>query len=211
MINNQATKSILKPLDRIASRGYHISSVFRDWVALMLYALCRQEEYYLEVMGRYKNDAEPGKREADYFASAFAGLNIQMAEVNHDLLGDVYMEIAGNYSAKNMGQFFTPHPVCDMMARLSIPNPPEKPVSVSDPACGSARNLISAAKMLNPDSFFVGIDLDTVCVQMAALNCCFFNMNALIFHGNTLEMTFYTAYRTKNSVFGGSVWQLPES
>jgi hypothetical protein len=210
MINLTAIKDILKPLERIASRGYHMGSVYRDWVSLVLYALMRDDDLYMEVMGRYKNEGKDGEREADLFAHAFHMLMKWSAKENHDLLGDIYMEIATNYDSKSMGQFFTPIPVCDAMAKMAVGENNDKPVSVADPACGSSRNLISAAKVVHADSFFHGIDLDTVCVRMSAINCCMFNMNAVILHGNTLSMKFFGGFTTHRSMLGGTVRALTE-
>lgn len=210
MINPTAIKEILKPLEQIASRGYHMGSVYRDWVSLVLYSLMRDDDLYLEVMGRYSNDGNKGEREADKFAESFKLLMKWCARENHDLLGDVYMEIATNYDSKSMGQFFTPIPVCDAMAKMTVGTDNDKPVSVADPACGSSRNLISAAKVVHAESFFHGIDLDTVCVRMSAINCCMFNMNAVILHGNTLSMKFFDGYTTKRTPLGGTVRRLTE-
>lgn len=98
MINHQATKETLKPIEAIASGGHHMSTVFRDWVSLMLYSLMRDDELYGEVLSRY--NAEKSQQR---FAEAFSVLMKWMQRENHDLLGDVYMELAGNYSTKNVG------------------------------------------------------------------------------------------------------------
>ncbi|MDR9419492.1 N-6 DNA methylase [Gracilimonas sp.] len=196
-----------KLINQIASKGYNIGSVFRDWVSLMLYALSKEEELYMEVMSRYRNEGEP--READLFAKAFAELQTEMRKENHDVLGGVYMEIVSNWSAKGMGQFFTPVGLCDMMADINIKDD-KKPVSVADPACGSGRTLVSSAKRVHSDSWFHGIDADNVCAQMCALNFCFFNMNGYVIHGNTLSMKFYDGWITNGSAIGGAVRQMSE-
>lgn len=201
-------RTITKYLDSIASKGYNIGSIFRDWVSLMLFALAKEEDMYMEIMGRYRNDGK--EREADLFAKAFAQLQIEMKKENHDLLGDIYMEIVSNWSAKGMGQFFTPIGLCDMMADLTIQDVPDKSVSVADPACGSGRTLISAAKRTHADSEFHGTDADNVCAQMCALNMCFFNMNGFVIHGNTLSMKYYDGWITRRSVFGGSVRRMSD-
>ena len=94
-------KSVTKHLNQIASKGYNIGTVFRDWVSLMLFALAKEEDLYMEVMNRYRNEGTEN-READLFAKAFAELQIEMRKENHDVLGDIYMEIVSNYSAKGM-------------------------------------------------------------------------------------------------------------
>lgn len=201
----QATKT----LNEISSKGYNIGSVFRDWVSLMLFSLAKEEEMYLEIMGRYRNDGKP--READLFARAFSELMDEMRKENHDVLGGIYMEIVSNWSAKGMGQFFTPIHLCDAMAQLTISDPPDNPVTVADPACGSGRTFISAAKLVNAKSWFHGIDADNVCAQMCALNLCFFNMNGYVIHGNTLSMKFYDGWITNNSLLGGAIRRMKDN
>ena len=204
------TADILKPLDRIQARGYTMSKVFRDWVRLMLYSLQRRDDPYLEVMDRYPNDREEGDREADLFSEAFARLMNQMQKYNVEQLGDCYMEIAGNYSVQGMGQYFTPQPVCDMMAQLTIPDTDVEAPRVADPACGSGRLLHSAAKILPTDAHFTGIDLDSICAHMATLNLCFFNMNGVIIHGNALSMEYYNGWITQRSPMGGQIREMAE-
>lgn len=201
-------RSITKNLNQIASEGYNIGQVFRDWVSLMLFSLAKEEDMYLEIMGRYRNEGKEN-READLFAKAFGQLQIEMGKENHDILGDIYMEIVSNWSAKGMGQFFTPVNLCEMMADMTIKDD-SKPVSVADPACGSGRTLISAAKRTHADSEFHAVDADNVCAQMCALNMCFFNMNGFVIHGNTLSMKYYDGWITKRSIFGGSVRRMSD-
>ncbi|WP_441001288.1 N-6 DNA methylase [Fodinibius sp. SL11] len=211
-----ATSDILKPLDRIQARGYTMSKVFRDWVRLMLYALQRNDEQYLQVMERYPNEREKGEREADLFTEAYGLLMQKMAKDRKmkanpkEYLGDIYMEVAGNYSVQGMGQYFTPQPVCDMMAQLTIPETDEEAPRVADPACGSGRLLHSAAKLLSTNAHFTGIDLDSICAHMATLNLCFFNMDGVIIHGNALSMEYYNGWITKRSMLGGQIREMTE-
>lgn len=204
------TAEILKPLDRIQSRGYTMSKVFRDWVRLMLLALQRRDEPYLEVMNRYPNDREKGEREADLFADAFAELMHQTQKYSTEMLGDCYMEIAGNYSVQGMGQYFTPQPICDMMASMTIPGSEEEEPRVADPACGSGRLLHSAAKILPATAHFTGVDLDSICAHMATLNLCFFNMNGVIIHGNALSMKYYNGWIIKRTAIGGTIREMSQ-
>ena len=66
----------------------------------------------------------------------------------HDVLGNIYEQ---KVSHGHNGQFFTPQSVCDLMAQITVN---EDAKSISDPACGSGRNLISAAKKVSPDTYF---------------------------------------------------------
>lgn len=211
-----ATTEILKPLDRIQRRGYTMSKVFRDWVGLMLYSLQRQDDPYLDIMDRYPNDRDKGEREADLFAKSFQILlskmkaDQQTGAEPREYLGDIYMEVAGNYSVQGMGQYFTPQPVCDMMAQMTIPDADEDSPRVADPACGSGRLLHSAAKLLPTSAHFTGVDLDSICAHMATLNLCFFNMNGVIIHGNAISMEYYNGWITKRSMLGGQIREMTD-
>ncbi|WP_152529728.1 hypothetical protein [Candidatus Halobonum tyrrellensis] len=69
---------ILDPVEEIERRGFSRYDVFRDWVDLMLAALQRDDDTYLETLGRYDRDGthdrERGERVPDLFASAFSEL-----------------------------------------------------------------------------------------------------------------------------------------
>jgi len=80
-----------------------------------------------------------------------------------DPLGELYMQAI---SKGHNGQYFTPEPICDMMAAISVGNP-EDGQTVADCACG--RMLLSAAKM-NRHLKFYGADLDITCCKMALVN-----------------------------------------
>jgi len=61
--------------------------------------------------------------------------------------------------------------------------------TVSDPACGSGGFFISFEK-LNPLAHFYGVDLSLICAKMTALNMWLFDLNADIYHGDSLAMKF---------------------
>ena len=51
MSNTFDVERILDPLETIGRRGFGRYDVFRDWVDLMLSALQRDEDAYLETLG----------------------------------------------------------------------------------------------------------------------------------------------------------------
>jgi hypothetical protein len=97
------------------------------------------------------------------------------------------------------GQFLTPEPVCELMARLMIsdnqPSNEGDRKAISDPCCGSGRMLIAAAK-IHPGSDLVGQDVDVRCVRMTALNLAFRNLYGFVIWGNTLRLEQKLIYRT---------------
>ena len=195
--------------------GYSRHQVYDDWLDLMTYALQRDDESYLEVLDRYDNDREKGEREADHFSYAFGLLQEGMSEVNHDLLGVVYEEMGQSSDA--FGQHFTPHNLCDAKAEMLLGDTDpeedrEEPYRVQDPASGSGRLLVSAAKKL-PDSVdteFYGVDKDSTCAKMTALNLTFFNMDGYAVQGDSLTMDYHRVWQTRGSALGGEIRELED-
>jgi type I restriction-modification system DNA methylase subunit len=201
------TKEILRQLEIITRKGYDAHQVFDDWIALMFWALQRNDEEYLKIVRRYRNERPPGDREIDHFCHAFGLLMKKMAETNKELLGELYMtwEVSNKYT----GQFFTPWPVAEFMARILAPTGG----AISDCACGSGVMLIAACKTMTNEQLdrtvFVGQDIDFTCVMMCALNLTFFNLHGYVILGNTLAMERRLIFRTVRSYMGGSISEIP--
>lgn len=90
-----------------------------------------------------------------------------------DALGMAYEVISSSSKASALGQFFTPKPVCDMMAQITGPlkevGERSTGLRVNDPACGSGRTLLSFNKVA-PGNLLYADDLDGICTKMAAIN-----------------------------------------
>lgn len=193
--------------------GYSRHKVYADWLDLMTYALQRDDDNYLEIVDRYDNDRKKGEREIDHFTRAFGLLQKGMAETNHDLLGVVYEEMG--HSSDAFGQHFTPHNLSDAMAEMSIDDVDEdrdEPYRIQDPASGSGRMLISAAKVLpdGVDAEFYGVDKDSTCAKMTALNLCFFNLDGYAVQGDSLTLDYRRAWSTHGTLIGGEIYELEE-
>jgi type I restriction-modification system DNA methylase subunit len=200
-------KGIIRELEKITAEGYSYSNVFDDWIDLMINAFTSQEEDYLKIVKRYRNNREMGEREIDHFAKALSALMQEMQETNEDILGEVYMEWGSKN--KSMGQFFTPTHICRMMAELVGVNGTGR--KVLDPCCGSGRMLVEGCKTCNPDDrIFMGQDLDMTCVKMTALNLMFFNLNGYAIQGNTLAFECNEVYETRRTPLGGDLRKLQD-
>jgi type I restriction-modification system DNA methylase subunit len=199
-------KEILKQLECILSRGYSSSTIFNDWLDLMIYALQRDDEHYLEIVKKYRNDQPQGKREIDHFCYAFGLLTKHMQKTNDEVLGEVYME--WNMANRYRGQFFTPKHIAGFMAKCLSP----KGEKILDPCCGSGIMLVESIKtMTNCDldnAVFYGQDIDLTCVKMCALNLLFFNVHGFVIWGDTLLMECNKVYQTNRSYLGGSIREL---
>ena len=96
-----------------------------------------REARYMAIIGRYTKD------QAMRFAGALAALTLAMEAAGFaDVLGTAFMEL--ELANKWAGQFFTPYPVCQLMAQLNIGQEMSDKleergfVTVCDPACGAA-------------------------------------------------------------------------
>jgi type I restriction-modification system DNA methylase subunit len=117
----------------------------------------------------------------------------------NDPIGELYMQAISN---GHNGQYFTPTPICDMLAIMSLGNNPEPGETVSDCACGSGRMLLAAAK-INRYLQLYGADLDNTCCKMALLNMLFNSLTGEIAHMNSLSNDFYTGYKVTTILVDG--------
>lgn len=218
-------KETWKHLQEIARFGYSSSDVFSDFVEVCLSALLSftdnlqhtdykeftdrltqnklsgvYEERYMGLVAKYKENKtrKPGQRPADYFKLAWNALQKETAEVQQDVLGEIY---ESQISLGEHGQFFTPPSVTDVMIQMLGPLQPGE--NVSNPACGSGRFFISMAKV-NRDLHFHGVDVSPICARMAALNMWLFDLNADIYQGNSLSMEMSYVWRIRR---GGFLWE----
>ncbi|KQL43903.1 restriction endonuclease subunit M [Brevibacillus choshinensis] len=100
---------------------------------------------------------------------------------NGDVIGDAYEFLIGQFASeagKKAGEFYTPHEVSDMMARIAaIGQEDKKLFSVYDPTMGSGSLMLNIRNYINhPDSVkYHGQELNTTTFNLAKMN--------LILHG----------------------------
>ncbi len=169
-------------------RRYDLHRVFTDSLELFVCALSlgAKEERYLEIIGRYE------KPEDYELSEAFGALVLEMDNDGQGLkdgFGDFFME---HLSHGRNGQFFTPEPVCEMMAQVT--GAPHDGARVLDCACGSGRLLMAAAK-LNRNALFFGADIDRTCCLMSVINFCLNGMLGEVAWMDSLSNKFYGAWR----------------
>ena len=96
-----------------------------------------------------------------------------------DILGMVYQSLASNYGTKALGQYFTPEPLANMMAKMTYNQQifeNQHAVRFSEPASGSGIMVLSFMKTVFEDSpdymkklSVTVVDLDVTCVKMSVL------------------------------------------
>lgn len=123
------------------------------------------EQLYLQTIKPYE------KHEIEELGKALGTIQLNILDNPYsDILGEFFMQ---HISKGQNGQYFTPEPICDFMAKINLEGLKGEGNRVYDPACGSGRMLLSAAK-INHRNFFYGVDSAHSCAQMTALNF-FFN------------------------------------
>lgn len=160
---------------------------FIDYAVLML-NINKEPADFAKLESKYKT-----KEEHILFYQMFELMAIASTNFN-DALGDLFMELV---SHGNNGQFFTPMDISDMMAIMSFSGQEvEDGQSVCDPACGSGRTLLSAAK-INRNLKFYASDIDITCVKMTLINFVLNSMVGEIVHMNALTLEHWRTYSVR--------------
>lgn len=159
-------------------RRFSAPKAFDDFLTMTIAACTRNpatglsyyEDEYLQIIAPYK-DSELRFE----FPKAFAHLVHEMdtrlsSDKGNDVLGEFYeMHISHGHN----GEFFTPYPICQFMARVTANEKvtdEERPLRILDPACGSGRMLVAAKMVMGSGHEYYGIDINHTCVKMTALN-----------------------------------------
>lgn len=120
-----------------------------------------------------------------------------------DPWGECYEALASKTKASSFGQFFTPRGMCDFVSEIVAADASKLPgkndcgafgrrVVVSDPSCGSGRNLLAVASRFTGRPrkdlpFFVGEDIDETCCAMTAANLMAHGLPGEVICHNTLS------------------------
>lgn len=110
-----------------------------------------------------------------------------------DFFGGLYEEMYQSKSkASTLGQFYTPHNICDLLAKVAQPSFGK----ISDCACGSGRTLLAAhAKSeFTRSNYYKGEDIDIVSVKMCALNLMIHGCRGEVVRHDTLKEPIYFDY-----------------
>ncbi|MBS1521309.1 MAG: N-6 DNA methylase [Bacteroidetes bacterium] len=162
-------------------------------------AFCNLLDHFLIAFKYYENEEEQAIALNKLAAYQDKELHIalltevgELAEGFNDPLGELYEQ----YISKGQnGQFFTPTPVAELMALITGIETLQSDQTVYDPACGSGRMLLLAAK-INRHLRFYGADIDEICCKMALANMLLYSLTGEIAHMDTLANSFYRGYRT---------------
>lgn len=216
-MKNEAKAEIAKRIQRM-SGSQSPYNIFSDWIEcfalsianacmMMCGSVCQErEKRYLQIINKYSKEERTQLAEmCGLLTAAYEdGESIRFG----DILGEMYMESgSGN---KHTGQFFTPYHVSLLTAEMSIPADynGEKPIKISEPACGSGGMIVAAAEVL----YRRGInfqkrmrvqtqDLDWRAVYMCYVQLSLFGINAVVVQGDTLAEPYTGDSYPQNRVF----------
>lgn len=172
-----------------------------------------REARYMQIVGKYSKD-EPNK-----IAELLGMLIMELERNPRDVLGETFHELELHNTYK--GQFFTPYPLCQMMASMTIADDTKEKVEqrgyirAAEPACGSGAMVLALASALKEkginyqDQLHVtATDLDSRCVHMAYLQLSLMHIPAVIVHGNTLSLEEFGHWYTPAHFMGLWDWKL---
>ena len=195
--NASCYRKIIRDVAR--HRGAAVT-VFADFCRMAACALALQtrEEEYLEVAGRYS------KEELELLSKALALLVTEMERSPfEDLLGSFYLEVASKATQDARGEFYTPRPVSQAIARMPFDaervKEENRPITLCEPACGAGGMVLALAELLAPSHVqllrVTCWDLNPVAADMCYVNTTLWGIPAEVVWGDTLRMAVHRSWR----------------
>lgn len=154
----------------------------------------KREKQYLDILNKYTTN------EIQTIVKITAAITNALEEnPNQDILGDLYMSL--DFGSHAHGQFFTPYPVCQAMAQLSVKKAlieseiNEKGyIRVNEPACGAGANIIALVNEMKKQginyqnsAFIVAQDLSQLTALMCYIQLSLLGCSGIVVVGNTLQ------------------------
>ena len=221
-------KNLIKLIERSSYR--HAKwDVFSDFCELAAISISNavdkppftdREARYFHILKRYN------KEEVDRFPQMLAELVLALedavaagtgaAGVGLDVLGTAFHDLELHNRFK--GQYFTPYPICQMMAKMSLGTKDDLDrmiaergfISAAEPACGSGAMVLALAMAMkdgdvNPQQCLhvTATDLDGRCCHMAYIQLSLLHIPAIVQHGNSLSMEEFGRWKTPAHILGG--------
>jgi type I restriction enzyme M protein len=98
-------------------------------------------------------------------------LDMSPSRVSEDVIGNTYIYLIERFASdagKKAGEFYTPHKVSELVARLAAPKPGDR---ICDPASGSGGLLIEAAREVGDRNFALfGMEVNGATWALARMN-----------------------------------------
>ena len=98
-------------------------------------------------------------------------LDMSPSRVSEDVIGNTYIYLIERFASgagKKAGEFYTPHKVSELVAKLCAPKPGAR---ICDPACGSGGLLIEAARVVGGKNYALyGMEVNGGTWALARMN-----------------------------------------
>lgn len=219
----QTVKNIEKILRQIYDHDYY--TVVRDFFEMSAIAV-RNAVDYSEQRGeyedRYRQIAKTYTQEQLAIFSQALGIFIQEIKNTvdgkgsfYDWAGELYMNSETNN--KNLGQFFTPYHVSQLMSRVTIDTDaikqritkdPDTVITINEPTCGAGGIIVAAIETLHNaginyawNVFVDCTDIDSNCVYMTYLTLSLLGVPAVVRLGDSLMLKYRASWYTPAYIF----------
>lgn len=167
-----------------------------------------REARYLEIVGRYDRPT------VEMLPQVFGEITMALEAAPGDVLGSIFTAL--EIHSRNRGQFFTPYPVCQMMAESMLGKQMnaiierEGFVSVNEPACGAGAMVIALAQAMRASGInyqrhmhVTAIDIDPRAIHMAYIQFSLLHIPAVVVLGDALKNESREQWFTPAHVLGG--------
>lgn len=185
-----------------------LAKLFKDYAGIQDHSIAFSEllDYMLIAFKKYDHEAEQdkalellsGHKKKDLLVSVITEIGA-LSEGFGDPLGALYEQCI---SRGQHGQYFTPPHVSDFMALILLVENGTATETVFDPACGSGRMLLGAAKV-NRHLRCYGADIDLICCKIALVNLLLNSLSGEIAHMDSLSNEFYAGYTVATALIDG--------
>ena len=182
ILKTPTVKSLESQIKDIArDKGRDVTNVFVDFIDYII-GFFDPLKTPIQGWGDKYNQADNG-RFFTMMRTYFEVMEYQLKKIAwYDAFGDLFQAI--HVKGNNNAQFFTPPSLCDLMAETLLENyNGEEPTAkttfgkrivISDPSCGSGRNLLAAKVIFDRkqwrEPYLVCEDIDLTCCKMSAIN-----------------------------------------
>jgi hypothetical protein len=216
-------RELVKAISGLGYRHGHWQ-VFADFVEMAAISVTnavdlakreKREERYMEVVKRYKPD------ELAKFPEMFGSLTMALEDETGDVLGRTFHDL--ELHNKWAGQYFSPYPLCRMMAKMTIADKADLETRISErgfvtaqePTAGSGAMIIALAHEMREAGInyqqhlhVTAVDVDPKCVHMSYLQFSLLHIPAVIVHGNSLSLEEFDHWYTPAHILDGWTWKL---
>ena len=198
---------------------HDLYAVFGDWCecsaismsnAVDLVNFEKREARYLEIARKY------GSETMAMFSKIFGEVVMALEEKPQDILGMTFHVLELHNKAR--GQFFTPYPICQLMARIIAGSTEDMQKAIAErgfmlaqePAVGSGAMIVALAEAILEAGFnyqqllhVTAVDIDPRAVHMAYIQFSLLHIPATVIVGDSLAMRFREEWHTMAHVMGG--------